>query len=237
MSDIRSKASTKEYRDNWDETFKGRRNLEPGKKYVLVDGAWVEGSTGIELIEEYLRGLPADLVTKDASDPEKIHELDPPHIREELLEEYLQPPEDDGSIADKLTCIQPGEYVPFGGRGIDTLWELDVIKLRVMNTTINKMCTAADRGAEPDLTKHMYLWFPEDNLNHYELRKGNPPPDSERPKYLRGLDLSIKFDVWPRRLKHRMYERGIELKDSELNEPYVRYKELLNDESNKNNIR
>jgi hypothetical protein len=45
--------------------------------------------------------------------------------------------------------------------------------------------------------KPQHLWFKDKNLNSYELRDGNPPSDSERPMWARGLKLEIDYKQLP----------------------------------------
>ena len=77
-----------------------------------------------------------------------------------------------------------------------TKMALEIIRIRV---TTACLITAVEDNERKQPVRH--LWFPEDNVNRYELRLGNPPADSDRPRHLRGLQLVIDIrdipqDVW-----------------------------------------
>jgi hypothetical protein len=42
-----------------------------------------------------------------------------------------------------------------------------------------------------------HLWFPRDDYAEYELRKGNPPADVERPAHLKRRNLVIDLELCP----------------------------------------
>ena len=42
-----------------------------------------------------------------------------------------------------------------------------------------------------------HLWFTSKDLANYELRKGNPPADSERPSWMRGLRIELDYHQLP----------------------------------------
>lgn len=48
---------------------------------------------------------------------------------------------------------------------------------------------AAKRGTREAPVQH--VWFPENTMRKSELRDGNPPSDTDRPRHLRGLRLAI----------------------------------------------
>lgn len=182
-------------------------------KVLKSDGTWYEGKASPELKPEHLRKLPANYVTKDIADPDKIHELDVPHIVDALTEEQ-EKRDLEGSktetMADalpKLKCAQPGETVPL------SQWEIDVVRMRVIKARVDHMVfMKMNHNVAPDLkTKH--LWFPEDNVNIYELREGNPPADKDRPKHMRGLRLEIDVENLPPRIVDALAERGVVIED------------------------
>ena len=68
--------------------------------------------------------------------------------------------------------------------------------------------SVAEHGPDAAYLKRAYrgiqhLWYHKlphkdgIDLDHYELRDGNPPSDIDRPKYLRGLDLEIDITKIP----------------------------------------
>ena len=176
-----------------------------GKRYTLKlkkkkDGSdeWVENElTGhklkLENLPQEIRNLPEDLIATDLADPEKIHKYDAPHIIDELSEDYIKAQETPKEIK-KLKCAQVGEYVPL------SQWEIDVVRMRVIKNTVDSMMTWAERGVTPDYTVN-HLWFPENNVNHYELRKGNPPSNSDRPKHLHGFSIEVDVLCIPERVQ------------------------------------
>lgn len=134
-----------------------------------------------KLLREDLRALPGDLVTDDIEDESKIHELDPDHVQADILADYgkehrEERPEQFNKI--NRTLSQAGQ------------WGVDQIRLRVLRTWLGTQISRGQKGNGPDLgVKH--LWFPDDNLDRYGLRDGNPPADVDRPKHMRGLRLEI----------------------------------------------
>jgi hypothetical protein len=66
---------------------------------------------------------------------------------------------------------------------------------------------ALKKGEEvPNYKKH--LWFFDDRLDHYELREGNAPSDSERPDYLKSLDLWINPSELPKDILKELVPGG-----------------------------
>ncbi len=125
----------------------------------------------------------------ELENPDAPHPYDPPHILSAFeddkiaREEGLKPPPDE-KFADPL----PHE----GYRPPLTQFTVDCIKMRAFKV-------AADRGRRDlargkplgDYAKVQHLWFPEPYADNYEARQGNPPPDSARPKHMRGLDIVL----------------------------------------------
>ena len=72
--------------------------------------------------------------------------------------------------------------------------------MRAISSIVNSLLTEAKAGKEPDMSVR-HLWFPEDNVNHYELRDGNPPGDSGRPKHMRGYRIELDIVSIPERVK------------------------------------
>lgn len=173
---------------------------------IYKNGIWRNGKAEPEQLREDLRKLPANFVTKDISDPDRIHALDPEHIREALIEEQLEiePGDDPKETLETLTVAEVGDIVPFTGSKVNPQLEVDIIKMRVIWATVN--------NKEPDLDKG-YLWFEENNINNYGFRKGNPPSDSERPKYLKGIDLDIDYFTWPQSIYNLLKKKGTILPD------------------------
>lgn len=80
----------------------------------------------------------------------------------------------------------PRRVEPLTPRGIEHT------RIRV---TLACLISAVEKGVRKPRVRH--LWFPQDNVNRYELRDGNPPADVDRPKHLRGQSLVIDIGVIP----------------------------------------
>lgn len=160
-----------------------------------------------ELLRSDLRILPSDYVTKDEAEADKIHELDPPHIQEALQYEMEKPaPEEDEFEKAKEAlrgCTKLGEKRGF--RNVqDKQLEVDAVRMRIINARIQSLCKLAERGMpiEDEDFNVQHVWFPDrNNINRYELRDGNPPSDSGRPRHLKKLDLVIDITELPARIK------------------------------------
>ena len=141
------------------------------------------GRASPELLREDLRALPSELLTKDAGDADRIYESDEAHVQQSILRDYAtaaagKTPE----AEDKL-----GAEAVRGGRL--TQESVDFVRLRVMRAISTNDLTPGEK------LKVSHLWFPRDDVNAYELRMGNPPADSQRPKHLRRLRLEIDLST------------------------------------------
>ena len=175
------------------------------------DGTWVEGKSSPLLLREDLRKLPGELVTTHEIEHEdKIHPDDAPHIVGALTEEYIKKANGEGEEkpdpakeVKKLKCAQPGEVVPL------SQWEVDVVRMRVIASLINGALDTASRGKSPDLSvKH--LWFEEDNVNNYQLRKGNPPAVQDRPRHMRRVAIEVDVFHPPKSIVDLLKKNGVD---------------------------
>lgn len=172
------------------------------------DGTWQNGKASPKLLKENLRRLPSELVTEEIDEGDKIHELDPPHVVEDIKETWkedqLSPKSE--SLQDSLKKI----HLPPGYK-LNPL-AVDIIRMRIIRALIEtalgklKKNPAFDPGAY--FSEHQYVWFLEDDYRKRELRQGNPPPDGDRPKHLRGYDLHINILEWPQRIVDILRENG-----------------------------
>ena len=136
-------------------------------------------------VPENLKGVPERLVATDIQDPDKISELDAPHIVDDLIATDIEKSvQGSKSEPKKLKCAQPGEVVPL------SQWEIDVVRMRVLSSLVNSLLNRAASGETVDLGVR-HLWFPKNNVNNYELRNGNPPSDKRRPKHMRGFRVEV----------------------------------------------
>ena len=133
-------------------------------------------------VPDNMKGLPEELVGTNMADPDKIDVLDAPHVVDGIVDDYME--KQDAPEKKKLRCAQPGEYVPL------SQWEIDCVRMRVIKVSVDRYIEEAKAGLTPNWgVKH--LWFPENNVNHYELRDGNPPGDNQRPKHMRRFRIEI----------------------------------------------
>jgi hypothetical protein len=156
--------------------------------------------------------LPGELVTSDDTDESKAHELDAPHVVKSIVkdfgrgvEEAARPTQETAkTVAKKLWAPGPGERAPV------RQWFVDVARMRVYAVMVANALDAYNAGREPDLSVH-YLWFENNNVNDYSLRRGNPPPRKDRPKHLRDIDLVVDVMEPPRSIVAELAKRGVEL--------------------------
>lgn len=177
---------------------------------LTESGEWVEGAAAPRLLPDNLRSLPSELVTRDADDPDKAHEIDAPHVVSTIVKDFAKAhgnaPKDDTAekVAKKLWAPGPGERAPV------RQWFVDVAKMRVIAALVNKMVADFSAGLDVDMTP-CHLWFEEDNVNAYFLRSGNPPPRKERPRFLRDIDLTVDVTNPPRSIVELLAAKGIDL--------------------------
>lgn len=131
-------------------------------------------------IREDLRRLPSEYVTTDVDDPGKVHALDPGHVRDTIAEERFA--EDQASKDPAAPAAPPWRPV-----------RQDLVDLIGLSATKQLLITASGEleSGRPTGLRVYHLWFPKNDIRVYALRRGNPPPDSERPAHLRGIDLVV----------------------------------------------
>lgn len=161
-----------------------------------------------ELLRPDLRQMPGDLVTKDIDDPDKVHPLDPEHIHLSLADEYIE-----RQTAEDAPTPEPQKFSVLHKRVSDLGQDgIALVMLRVFRELANTRATRVRRGGYVDLTvKHM--WFPKDSFDQYSLENGNPPPDSQRPKYLRGMELVMDLFSIPKCVRRLIERHGGDLSD------------------------
>lgn len=128
-----------------------------------------------------MRSLPSAAITDDIEEEGKVHEIDTAEIRQTVAEEWIE-----GQESGDLKKDQPG---PPGWKPVKQQF-VDPILVSALQAVVCGELTKMDIGEEPSLHVR-HLWFPENDIRRYELRNGNPPGRSGRPKWLRGLDLVI----------------------------------------------
>lgn len=176
------------------------------RKAYNTKGELVGERASPKLLPERLRVLPSSFVTEEIEDPDRVHELDDPHIYDALIDEQLEAT----GVKEKFT--PPEEQAPEAppdGWALNQ-FKVDLIRLRVLraHARTQQIEVAKGRGADWGVK---YLWFPEDDMRAYEARDGNPPPDAERPKHMRGLNLVIDLrdPKAPQRIVEVLHRRGL----------------------------
>jgi hypothetical protein len=149
-----------------------------------------------------LAALPGELVTNDPTDETRIHEVDPEHVRDTLVHEYFNPETEVDDEPEKTEYSpRPIRVSDAGQRGIDA------VKVRVWWQLLqgSKVPRAMLSGEGQTV---FHVWFPTDSLQVYELRDGNPPARSERPKYLRDANLVIDMFHIPETIRDELVCQG-----------------------------
>lgn len=189
---------------------------DKGKRFVLRDGKFVEGKASPWLPPEHMRKLPQSFTTRDEAEGEKVHELDPPHIVRALtaeqskLEAKPALPEAVQQVADAL--FPSNEVVPLSQERID------IIRFRVLRARITRLAASPDPQKALDETKVDYIYFPENNVNKYELRAKEARPGVSAlphplPRHLRGFRLELDIYSWPQSMVDALAQLGIVVPD------------------------
>lgn len=170
------------------------------------DGTWAEGKASPKLLREDLRELPGDYVATDTDDPDRIHELDAPHIVEAIAHDRHREEQDEseGAALEKVPFPGPGESAPLNQ------WLIDIVRFRIFSTLVESLFNQYASGGDPDVDPR-HVWFPENNVNHYHLRPGPPPPDVERPKHLRNWKLAVDPFAPPESVAAYLQARGAKI--------------------------
>lgn len=189
-----------------------------GRWILGEDGKFVEGKASPELKPEHLRNLPDEWVTKDLADGDKVHELDDPLVASRIVKDlrekeagvvHEKPKSESQQAFDKIKREDRNAVVPLNQERVD------VVRMYVLRACIGTCLKMVQHKQPSNVRAIRHLWFTNDNINEYELRDGNPPPDSKRPKHLRGLSLEIDLLHWPRRMVDRLEKLGITVPDFE----------------------
>ena len=185
------------------------------------DGTWEEGKAGPKLLEPHMRDLPGEWVTEEPAEDEKIHRLDPEHVRENLLADLKKKREEELTGEKKdfdfktfmtilhclPTIVKPKRITRFK-HSPNPQWEVDRIRTRICTVLTMQAVGAQDLDS---FQTPRHVWFPEDNLNHYHLRTGNAPSNRERPYYLRKLHLEIDLLAWPKPVLDYLKRMGLDV--------------------------
>lgn len=186
-------------------------------KVLKADGQWYEGKAAPEHLREDLRALPSEFVTKNTSDPDKIHELDAPHIVAALTEEQFKAQQDKPTEAPL-----PEEFIDKKLKGPNlnnpgplNQFDIDCMRMKAIQGLIKNAMNKAARGelelALQILSIKTYLWFPKNKVTLVESRVGHAPPDSERPKHLKRFELWVDPFNWPRSIRDVLEAKEVEV--------------------------
>lgn len=206
--EIRSQVVNDSFREGYDDVFDGEtKTIE---------------SDSVELLREDLRELPGELVTKDTGDPVKIHELDDPHIVDDLKVDYDKL-NSDVHLTDEDRIKRISEAVKSMLKMVNEYQvnptTVDIVRFRICRSITASAAEAMEDGVsyeviDAKLTERKYVWFPKNNPDLYELRYGNPPPNLKRPGHLKNIDLHIDVFNMPERILDCLRAGNIELPDS-----------------------
>lgn len=175
---------------------------DKGKRFVFKDGKFVPGKAKPWLPPMEMRGLPQNWTTKDISDGDKIHEYDPPHIIKELMRK--QDANERAASTSLPAALQAlsnaaaplGESVPLSQERID------LVRFRIIRARVNRLASSAQPEKDLADIKVDYVFFPDNNVNNYQLRakvarhgaRALPHP---LPKHLRPFKLEVDIYNWP----------------------------------------
>ena len=153
-----------------------------------------------------LTQYPEELIASDEDDPEKISVLDAPHIREALVKDYANNQDKKKEKVPERKLPAPvGVVMPV------SQYQIDFVRLRICKNLLNMHLAEAEAGRFNGFPPR-HVWFPDDNVNKYELRDGNPPSDRDRPKHLRNLKIEldpvavVNYDTFKEILKYEANE-------------------------------
>ena len=152
------------------------------------------------------RHLPGEVVTHDCGDRDRVHKNDPAHVVRPLLREFAKRL---AANEHPVTRAQAFIRVHFDQRANDPYrfgnLDQEVVDLWKARTIL----AWARRAAPPDEPRH--LWFPNATGWRVELKKGPPPPNGDRPKALRNLNLEIHVLDWPARMRDMLQSIGVDV--------------------------
>ena len=185
-------------------------------------GKFVPGHVKPWLPPEHMRVLPSALITKDPSNADSVHELDAPHVVDDLIDIYQERQHGKDPLAERKLGPVAAVDVPIEAEPANTIprtevvpvnqERVDIVRMRVMSALVQQGIWDVENGM-PWVPTIQHLWFPADNVNEYELKPGAGPPRQERPRHLRDIDLELDFFSWPKSAAAKANAAGRELPD------------------------
>lgn len=174
-------------------------------RFIYDEQGRIKDKASPELLSHALRQLPGELVTKELEDPDRAHPSDAPHVIGQIVDDHIErevksdaPP----PLRQASRFAQAGQCIRLSQR------EIDFVRMRVISSLIEEYLAwlqgGDDKDGSPVSVRH--LWFPENNVNSYELRDGNPPPDADRPKHMRRFRLECDIEDIPRAVHNLIKE-------------------------------
>jgi hypothetical protein len=189
-----------------------------GKWALDKQGHWREGGASPRLWRPDLASLPSECVTKDASSEDQAHELDPPHIVEDVAYQHIKKEEEAAKPKQKTAKDLFKEYgAPIGEVVPLSQTRVDLVRFRIGAARLNYYLERLEMSENIDIDEKLHVWFPKNNVNEYYLRPGSAPllgDSKERPPHLRYLHLEIDPLSPPKSIRDLMALEGIQFQDA-----------------------
>jgi hypothetical protein len=206
---------------------------EKGKRWVLDEktGKFKEGKAKPKLLREDLRKLPSEWVTDEVQDGSRIHEDDPEHVREALVDDLVEAERSDNPVPNAVEAVLQLADAPLSERVVPlSQWRIDAVRLRVIFALIENARVRAKKGKTVNLEVR-HLRFPTNNIHGYELRPGPPPAPSKLHPHERGFKLWVDPFNWPPDLTEALKKAGVDIPNLENEESLYRaYRLKLSEE-------
>lgn len=181
-------------------------------------GLWREGSAKPRLEPEHMRDKPSEITTKHIEEGDKIHEEDPPHVAETIVEDWKAQDKPKHQMAPgrmdvlkKLSLEHADKRTRLSDLGEERRQlEIDIVRMRILFTMVDTLWKRANVGLdiEPDEVNH--VWFAADSLGAYSMRRGVAPPNKARPRWTKNMELELDLNNLPRRGMDLLKEAGVE---------------------------
>lgn len=182
-------------------------------------GKWREGAASPRLEPAHMRDKPGELLTREIEEGDKIHEEDPQHIVDSILDDWEaqdkpKPKMDPGrmEILRKLSLDRAEKHLRLSDLGEERRQlEIDIVRMRILFTLVDTYVKQMEEGLDVDPDEVHHVWFPSNQLGVYELRKGPAGHHSNRPKWLKGMELELDLNNPPRRGMDLLKEAGVDI--------------------------
>lgn len=197
-----------------------------GRRFVIKeDGTTEERKAGPRLLSKALRELPGEYVTTEHADDQKAHPLDPPHIVRDVARslafEEASGGIDEAEFVDRQNTERRNANDPLfklteaakrrqrqNMRARVTQADVDIVRMQVLRNMVKTADQAIKNSKKPKLDV-VHVWYPEDRIGRYELRTGNPPARSQRPRHLRDIELWVDPFNLPKTILAALSSAGV----------------------------